>query len=102
VCRPDDFPPYEKATAITPSHRFAIETHFLGPTNTMGARIAAQLGGPRSRVVVPYDHAWGIAENHALAAIALIEELRRRMPYAYADIRLAQGMTKEGYVFVFI
>jgi hypothetical protein len=45
----------------------AIETKYLAPTNHRGARIAAVTGGDR-RVVIPYDHALNVEQNHAAAA----------------------------------
>lgn len=48
--------------------RQAIETKFLGPTNSRGARIRvkAQAG----RMTVPWDHAFDPQENHYAAALA--------------------------------
>lgn len=46
----------------------AILTHYVGPTNTRGARIVAESCGLRK--VVPYDHSSN--DPHAKAALALI------------------------------
>lgn len=48
----------------------AILTHYVGPTNTRGARIVAESCGLRK--VVPYDHASDTEGAHAKAALALI------------------------------
>lgn len=46
----------------------AIETKYLGPTNTRGSRIivCAQVG----RISVPWDYALSVDENHDAAARA--------------------------------
>lgn len=48
----------------------AILTHYVGPTNTRGARIVAESCGLRK--VVPYDHSSDTEGAHAKAALALI------------------------------
>ena len=52
--------------------RQAIETKYLGPTNTKGARVKAscQVGS----VTIPWDHALDPVANHAAAARALIRK----------------------------
>ena len=49
--------------------RQAIETKFLGPTNLRGARVkaTAQAGS----VIISWDDALGVDENHYAAAMAL-------------------------------
>jgi len=47
----------------------AIETRYLGPTNTKGGRIKAECWG--GSVTIPYDHALNTDENHYRAAMAL-------------------------------
>jgi hypothetical protein len=54
------------------SHQ-AIATKFLGPTNTRGARVRATCEA-RS-VLVPWNYALGVSENHDAAARALITRL---------------------------
>lgn len=53
----------------------AIETRYLGPTNTKGARIVAtaQTG---NRVVIPFDTSLTFDENCAAAAKALRSKLK--------------------------
>lgn len=51
----------------------AIETKFLGPTDTKGARIKASAwAGTKT---IPFDHGAGTDGAHDLAAIALITKL---------------------------
>jgi hypothetical protein len=47
----------------------AIQTRFIGPTNTKGARIQAWVYGMKP-VVVPYDYEVNAEENHRAAAVA--------------------------------
>lgn len=53
----------------------AIETKFLGPTNTRGARIVARTANGQ-KITVPFDHAsrTGI-DAHAPAAYALARKM---------------------------
>jgi len=76
----------------------AIETRYLPPTNTRGARIKAwTFGRVRLSVTVPYDHSLsGVAVHHA-AVVALVE--RHRLPWDISDMRW--GGTDRGYVFCF-
>jgi hypothetical protein len=48
-----------------------IETHYLPPTNTRGARVVARNHTTRTRVVVPWNHELDLLENHVSAAKAL-------------------------------
>ena len=47
----------------------AIETRYIGPTNTRPSRIVATADA--GRVVVSWEHGLGIVENHRVAAVAL-------------------------------
>lgn len=51
----------------------AIETKFLGPTNTKGARIKAS--AQAGTKIIPFDHGAGTDGAHDRAAIALITRL---------------------------
>lgn len=44
----------------------AIQTKYLSPTNTKGARIKATCA--RGTVIIPWDHALNTDKNHRLAA----------------------------------
>ena len=72
--------------------RQAIQTKFLGPTNHRGARIKAFCDA--GSVVVSWNYAVGVPENHALAAEALCQKLGW-------PINLVGGsLPGSGYVFV--
>lgn len=71
----------------------AIETRYLGPTNTRGSRIKATANGYSVTVPYPYNKRTG-AEAHSVAALALCRKV------GWADDLIA-GSTDRGYVFVF-
>jgi hypothetical protein len=50
----------------------AIVTKYHGPTNYKGSRISARADA--GRIVRLYDHALTLEENHAQAALDLMEE----------------------------
>ena len=81
----------------------AIETKFLGATNSRGSRIKAQAmdswsDGKRESVTVGYDHALNSEDNHAAAAIRLIPKVCN----ASGVVHLEAGATQRGYVFVIV
>ena len=51
----------------------AIETRYLGPTNTKGGRIKAECWG--GNVTIPYPHELNSGEAHKAAAQALIDKM---------------------------
>lgn len=51
-----------------------VETRYLGPTNTKPSRVVAKHVSVGTRVVVSWDHALDVADNHAAAARACIEK----------------------------
>jgi hypothetical protein len=51
----------------------AIETKYLGPTNTKGGRIKAECWG--GNVTISYPHELDTAEAHKAAAQALIDKM---------------------------
>ena len=70
----------------------AIETRYIGPSNTKGARIAAV--AEKHRVTISYPHEAGSSEKaHAVAAKALADKL------GWHDEWIGGGV-KRGYVFV--
>lgn len=71
----------------------AIETKYLGPTNTKGGRIKATAWA--GSVTVPYDHALDVQGNHAAAALAL----RYKMGW---QGKFAQGGNAKGDGYVFV
>lgn len=86
-------PSHESIAAATAWCRQSIETHYCGPTDTKGGRIVAK--AEAGRIVVSWDHAIGVAENHARAALMLASK------FGWTDYnRFVGGGTKRGYVFV--
>lgn len=51
----------------------AIETKYLGPTNTKGGRVKATADA--GSITVEWDHALNIHDNHEAAARALLDKL---------------------------
>jgi len=58
----------------------AIRTRYYGPSNVRGSRIIAKCEA--GSIVMAYNHALGIWENHATAAAMLLEKLGWGKPYA--------------------
>lgn len=61
---------------------YAIETYFISPTDTRGARIKARVmegrtsdGAPARSLTLPWDHALGTSDNHVAACEALATRL---------------------------
>lgn len=77
----------------------AIETTYSGPTDRRGARINVRAADGRNltarcpaAMVIPYDHALSLVDNHRAAAAALLTILG---PWG----RWVGGETKRGWVF---
>lgn len=85
----------------------SIVTKWLSPTNYRGSRVVAQVSdgsemerysrsqGKPGRLVVGWDHSYGVEENHKRAAMALARRLEWSGNWHGAD---APGSA--GYVFV--
>lgn len=71
----------------------AIETRYLGPTNTRGSRIKATTASGISKTV-PYPHEFSGMACHWEAARALAESL------GWEAGEYVGGGTRDGYVFV--
>jgi hypothetical protein len=71
----------------------AIETRYLGPTNTKGGRIKATAWA--GSVTVGYDYALDVQENHKAAADALIAKLGWTGTFAQGG-----NVKGDGYYFV--
>jgi hypothetical protein len=71
----------------------AIETRYLGPTNTKGTRIKATAWG--GNITVGYDYALDAQDNHRAAADALIAKMGWQGKYAQGG-----NVKGDGYVFV--
>ena len=70
----------------------AIQTKFLGPTNTRGARVSARADA--GRVIVSWDHAIGISENHKAAAVALARR------FGWPEDMDGGGLPGSGFAFI--
>ena len=81
-------------TKVINTRRVAIETKYLGPTNTLGSRVKAKCSG--GQVIIDWDCALNGSDNHAEAAKALIKKMQ------WTDVRLVQGGMGSGYVFVMV
>lgn len=79
---------------------FAIETKYVGPTNTKGARIIAK--GNEKRVMVPYSHDHSGVEVHR---VAVVNFLKTHGNYLSESERNSDnwiaGATDDGYAFVY-
>jgi hypothetical protein len=76
----------------------AIQTKYMGPTNSRGSRIKAFTENGQ-QVTISYDYALSGEKLHAKAAMALIE--KAGWQNEYKKFGLVCGGTKNGYVFVF-
>lgn len=74
--------------------RQAIVTTFHGPTNTKGARISATADA--GRLVVPWDYAKSIEDNHRRAAEALCRKLQ------WDGVLAGGSLPGRGYAFVLL
>lgn len=82
-------------TPVRMTHRIAIETHYLGPTDYRGSRIVARTVNG-DRLTLSYDHALDGPDNHAAAAAALAD----RCAPGWGAVSLVGGAVKHGMVFV--
>lgn len=76
--------------------RAAIETKYVGPTNTKGARIAVYYGHA-ARKFYPWDHGLDIEDNHKEAARKFLESRG-----LHEKFDLAGGFTTTGYAFILV
>jgi len=75
----------------------AIETKYLGATDTKGSRIVAVTGSGNHRLTIPYPHELSGEACHRAAAMALADKL------GWLDGRhLISGETRKGYCFVLV
>lgn len=71
-----------------------IETKYLGPSRTLGARIKATALDGRSKTI-PYPYALSGVKVHMEA----VQALNKRLNW---DGDIISGMTERGWVFVFV
>ena len=76
----------------------AIETKYLGPTNTKGSRIKATDNDGNS-IIIPYDYSLDTYEAHEKAAKRLVEKLKWNEKGLF---ELKGGFLKKGYAFIFV
>lgn len=80
-----------------------ILTRYLGPTNSRGSRIVAELSGGAGRpsVAVGYPYALNELGRHTLAAMALVDALNELDGPDSLDHMAIKGAcaTAEGYAF---
>jgi hypothetical protein len=76
----------------------AIVTKYHGPTNYKGSRISAR--AEAGRVIVSYDHALNVDENHKAAAQALVERLGWTEAKGYPALVGGALPGNAGYCFV--
>jgi hypothetical protein len=86
--------------------RQAIVTKYLGPTNNRGARIVAKAGGGArayaKRMVIAWDYALDVADNHRMAATELARKLNWLEPGNGQKYKYVGGSMPDdtGYCFV--
>lgn len=72
----------------------AIETRYIGPTNTRGSRLVATAEGG-NRVTLSYDYELNSDQNHEMAAYHLMAKLDWTG-------EMVGGHTAKGMVWVFV
>jgi hypothetical protein len=72
--------------------RQAIQTKYLGPSNVRGARVKAT--SDAGSVILSWDHAVGVEENHIAAALALAAK------WGWRGRWFGGGLPGRGYAFV--
>ena len=80
----------------------AIETIYVGPTNTCGSRIIAKCRRDSEttfRATVPYDHAGDCLAAHYQGALACLAKIEAQNAF-YSFTIQAVGSTDRGYVFI--
>lgn len=75
------------------SHKVAITTKYLGPTDFKGSRIKADAGDKRT-ITIPYPYELNQFEAHEKAALALLDKMGWQG-------ELLGGALTSGYAFVF-
>lgn len=82
----------------------AIETRYLGPTNTRGGRIKASAYA--GSITVPYDHELNADQNHYRAAMALAakcgkhaEQYGGKSIWTHGEWTQGGNAKGDGYVF---
>lgn len=76
----------------------AIVTRYHGPTNHKGSRISARADA--GRIMVPYDYALNVEDNHKAAAQALVERFGWTVDKGYPPLAGGALPNHGGYCFV--
>lgn len=76
----------------------AIRTRFVGPTNSRGSRVIADAGDRQSTVTVSWDHALNSEQNHAAAALAVVNKMGWNTEY---HTPITGGQHGNAYYWVF-
>ena len=78
---------------------WAVETRYMGPTDTKGSRVSAGFAGTKGRKKsIPYEHALNPMGAHLQGALAFLNSLGN----GCTEYRLRSVFsTEKGYVFTF-
>lgn len=77
----------------------AIQTKYHGPTDHSGSRISATCDA--GRIIIGWDHALNVADNHRAAADALVVKLGWDGERSWRPLAWTSGSLKDGsYVHV--
>jgi len=76
----------------------AIVTRYHGPTNYKGSRVSARADA--GRIILPWDYALNVDENHAAAAHALADRLGWKEAIGYPALAGGALPGNAGYCFV--
>lgn len=79
---------------------YAIETKYMGPTNTRGSRILAKGNDKRVTVSYPYDKSG--EDVHRVALAAFLESCEYLTDEEKNANNWIGGSTSTGYVFVYV
>lgn len=85
--------------SLPTAHYRAIRTRFAGPTNYRGSRVIADAGDSASRVTLSWDHSLNSEQNHAAAAIAVVEKMGWNTEY---HTPITGGQHGNAYYWVFL
>jgi hypothetical protein len=85
----------------TTGYCWTVETRYVGPTNTKGARVLVSFVGSRkSSKAYSWRHALTTGQNHVAAAVAWMQQLSS-LNGAPAYSLISKASTDKGYVFTF-
>lgn len=88
-------------TILTHGTRRTIQTKYVGPTDSRGARIKATCSHG-SAITIPYDSSLNGRENHDAAAIALADMHFPKTPYETETTLLRGDGFKTGWIYIVV